>query len=313
MFEPYLRQPGLRLPMVMSIVTRDTLTPQSVWGGHQDAMSVREAGGVQMYCESVQEVLDTVILAYRVAERRDVMLPVNVCHDGNYLSFGTTRIELPDQALVDEFLGTADVNWHAALDPERPMAVDPLTGGSGGAGPSLFVRYRKGECAGMQNALAAICEAHEEWGRRTGRYHAPLIERYRMEDADFAIMTIGSMSGAGKDAVDDARESGKRVGLIKVKTFRPFPADAVADALRGVRAFGVVDRSVDFGWNCGPLYREVLTALHRVSPSPASLSFIGGLAGADLTVEHFARVIATTERLSNASPLPGPVWLNAGD
>ncbi len=95
MFEPYLRQPGLRLPMVMSIVTRDTLTPQSVWGGHQDAMSVREVGWIQMYCETVQEVLDTVVMGFRIAEHRDVMLPVNVCHDGNYLSFGATRVDLP--------------------------------------------------------------------------------------------------------------------------------------------------------------------------------------------------------------------------
>jgi phenylglyoxylate dehydrogenase alpha subunit len=312
MFEPYLRTPGLRMPIVMSIVTRDTLTPQGVWGGHQDAMSVREAGWIQMYCETVQEVLDTVILAYRVAEHRDVMLPVNVCHDGNYLSYGTTRVELPEQALVDGFLGVPDVNWHAALDPDRPMAIDPLTGGAGGGGPAMFVRYRQSECRGMQNALAVICEAHEEWGRRTGRYHAPLIEPYRMDGADFAIVTIGSMTGAAKDAVDEAREQGLRVGLVKVKTFRPFPAAAVAESLRGVRAFGVVDRSVDFGWNCGPLYREVVTALSQVAPPPVSLSFIGGLAGADLTVEHFARVIATTGQLTRVSPLAGPVWINAG-
>jgi pyruvate ferredoxin oxidoreductase alpha subunit/phenylglyoxylate dehydrogenase alpha subunit len=311
MFEPYLRTPGLRLPIVMSIVTRDTLTPQGVWGGHQDAMSVREAGWVQMYCESVQEVLDTVILAYRVAEHRDVMLPVNVCHDGNYLSYGTTRVELPEQDVVDAFLGTADVNWHAALDPDRPMAVDPLTGGPGGGGPGLFVRYRQGECRGMQNALEVISAAHAEWGRLTGRHHAPLIERYRMEGAEFAILTLGSMTGAAKDAVDEAREQGTPVGLVKVKTFRPFPAAVVADALRAVRAFGVVDRSVDFGWNCGPLYREVLTALHPLASQPASLSFIGGLAGADLTVGDFARVIATTGQLSRVAPLPGPVWLNA--
>src|SRR5512141_1376222 len=134
MFEPYLRQPGLRLPMVMSIVTRDTLTPQSVWGGHQDAMSVREVGWIQMYCETVQEVLDTVVMAYRIAEHRDVMLPVNVCHDGNYLSFGATRVDLPAQQDVDAFLGAPCINWHAALDPARPMAVDPLTGGAGGPG-----------------------------------------------------------------------------------------------------------------------------------------------------------------------------------
>ena len=311
MFEPYLRTPGMRLPIVMSIVTRDTLTPQCVWGGHQDAMSVREAGWVQMYCETVQEVLDTTIIAYRVAEQRDVMLPVNVCHDGNYLSYGTARIELPEQDAVDRFLGAPDVNWHAALDPDRPMAVDPLTGGPGGAGPAMFVRYRRGQCAGMHRALDAIRDAHREWGRLTGRNHAPLIECYRMEDADFAIVTLGSMTGAAKDAVDEARAAHRRVGLVKVKTFRPFPATDVADALRKLRAFGVVDRSVDFAWNCGPLYREVVTALQGGTRTPTSQSFIGGLAGADLTVELFQDVIETVGQMRDVAGPRDTVWLDA--
>ena len=240
------------------------------------------------------------------------MLPVNVCHDGNYLSYGTARCELPAQELVDQFLGTPDVNWHAALDPDRPMAVDPLTGGSGGVGPALFAGYRQGQCAGMHQALEAIGAAHAEWARLTGRNHAPLIERYRMGDADVALVTIGSMTGAAKDAVDDARARGQRIGLVKVKTFRPFPALAVREALRQVQAFSVVDRSVDFAWNCGPVYREVLTALHGVVPAVPSRSFIGGLAGADLTVEQFASVIDATRQFPAVPPAAGPVWLNAG-
>ena len=313
MFEPYLRQPGLRLPMVMSIVTRDTLTPQSVWGGHQDAMSVREVGWIQMYCETVQEVLDTILMGYRVAEHRDVMLPVNVCHDGNYLSFGVTRVDLPAPDEADAFLGKPNINWHAALDPSRPMAVDPLTGGAGGAGPRTFVRYRKGHCAGMQNALRVITEVHADWARHTGRSHAPLVERYRMDDAGIALVTIGSMTGAGKDAVDQARERGIRVGLVKVKTYRPFPVQAVVDALAGVQAVGVVDRSVSFGWNCGPLYQDVAGALGHAGIAMPSMSFIGGLAGADLTTQHFHAVIDRVLELAKSGG-PGPtVWLNESD
>lgn len=313
MFEPYIRTPGLRLPVVMSIVTRDTLSPQSVWGGHQDAMSVREAGWIQMYCESVQEVLDTVLMAYRIAEDRKVMLPVNVCHDGNYLSYGSTRIELPPQDIVDEFLGTADVNWHAALDPLRPMAIDPLTGGAGGAGPALFVGYRKGQCAGMQHALEAITATHAEWGRLTGRQHAPLIEEYRMDGAELAILTLGSMTGAGKDAVDEARARGVAVGLVKVKTYRPFPIAALAAALKDVKAVGVVDRSVDFSWNCGPLYRDTLSALYHAAAPIRSQSFIGGLAGADITVEDFGRVIETTAGLHRGAGGGATIWINDKD
>lgn len=313
MFEPYLRTPGLRMPMVMSIVTRDTLTPQSVWGGHQDAMSVREAGWIQMYCETVQEVLDTTILAYKVAEHRDVMLPVNVCHDGNYLSYGAARVELPSQEEVDAFLPPPATNWHAALDPARPMAVDPLTGGAGGPGPALFVRYRKGQCAGMQGALAVIEQAHEDWARIVGRRHAPLVECYRMDDAEVALVTLGSMTGAGKDAVDQARDRGVRVGLVKVKTYRPFPVQAVAQSLSGVKAVGVVDRSVSFGWNCGPLYQDVIGALQFASKRPAAMSFIGGLAGADITTDHFGRVIEHVQALARDGRAGETVWLNEKD
>jgi pyruvate ferredoxin oxidoreductase alpha subunit/phenylglyoxylate dehydrogenase alpha subunit len=313
MFEPYLRTPGLRLPLVMTIVTRDTLTPQSVWGGHQDAMSVREVGWIHMYCESVQEVLDTTIMAYKVAEHRDVMLPVNVNHDGNYLSFGAARCELPDQGEVSAFLGEKNVNWHVALDPQRPMAVDPLTGGAGGPGPSTFVRYRKGQCSGTQNALKVITEVHEQWGRRFGRTHAPLVESYRMDGAEYAIMTIGSMTGAAKDAVDEARERGDKVGLVKVKTYRPFPTQALAAALAEVKAVGVVDRSVSFGWNCGPLFQDTIAAMYYAPRRIPAMSFIGGLAGADLTVGHFERVIRRTADLARDGRPAETVWLNEKD
>lgn len=314
MFEPYFRTPPLRLPIVMSIVTRDGITPQCVWGGQQDAMTVKDAGWIQMYCEDVQEVMDTVIMAYKIAEHPEVMLPVNVCHDGNYLSYGISKAEVPDQEDVDAFLGKKNTNWHVALDPERPMAVDPLTGGAGGAGPAMFVRYRKGLCKGMQNALRVITEVHTQWAIHFGRSWAPLVEEYRLEDADYAIVTIGSMTGAAKDAVDVAKDSGKRVGLIKFKTFRPFPLEAALKAFSKVKAIGVVDRSVNFGWNCGPLYQEILATLYHLKEPIPALSFIGGLAGSDLTIEKFHRVIEQTEELFQGVPVPkGPIWLNEND
>ena len=313
MFEPYLRTSGMRLPLVMTIVTRDGITPQSVWGGHQDAMTVRESGWIQMYCETVQEVLDTTVMAFKLAEHHDIMLPVNVCLDGNYLSYGASRIELPEQAEVDAFMGAKDVNWHVALDPQRPMAVDPLTGGSGGNGPETFARYRRGQCRGMQNALRVITEIHEEWGQRFGHHFAPLVEEYRLDDAEYAIMTLGSMTGAAKDAIDEARAAGEKVGLIKIKTFSPFPVAALKHALRKVRALGVVDRSVAFRWNCGPMFQETLGVLYRLGRHVPAQSFIGGLAGADLTTAIFHRVIDETRALLTRPASDEPVWLNAKD
>jgi pyruvate ferredoxin oxidoreductase alpha subunit/phenylglyoxylate dehydrogenase alpha subunit len=313
MFEPYFRTPGLRLPMVVSLVTRDAVSPTCVWGGQQDAMTVKEVGWIHLYCESQQEILDSIPMAYKVAEHADVMLPVNVNHDGNYLSYGVARVDLPDQAVVDAFLGEKNVNWHACLDPERPMAVDPLTGGAGGVGPRTFVRYRKGLCDGMQAALRVIEEVHADWGRRTGRYWAPLIEEYRMEDAEIALVTIGSMTGAAKDAVDEARLDGRKVGIVKIKTFRPFPIARIAKALAKVKAIGVVDRAVNFGWNAGPVFQEVLAALYTQPARIPVMSFIGGLAGADITVEHFARVIERTLSLAAGDLAAQPVWLNEAD
>jgi phenylglyoxylate dehydrogenase alpha subunit len=314
MFEPYVRTPGLRLPMVASLVNRDMLSPQCVWGGQQDVMTVRDAGWIHMFCESAQEVLDTVIMAYRIAEHPEVMLPVNVNHDGNYLSYGVSRVEIPSQPVVDAFLGKKNVNWHAALDPDRPMAVDPLTGGADAEGAARFAAYRQGLCRGMQNALAVITDVHAEWERASGHAFAPLVEEYRLEDAEIALVTIGSMSGAAKDAVDAAREGGIAAGVIRIKTFRPFPVEALAQAAGKVRALGVVDRAVSYGWNCGPVCQEVLGALYRTGRAIPVLSFIGGLAGADLTAAHFTRAIEATRQALATPPealAPAPVWLNA--
>jgi len=311
MFEPYYRTPPLRLPIVMSIVNRDGITPQSVWGGQQDAMTVKEVGWIQLYCETVQEIMDTVIMAYRIAEDHGVMLPVNVCHDGNYLSYGVEEAVIPDQDQVDLFLGEKNTNWHAALDPERPMAVDPLTGGSGSPGPAMFTRYRMGLCQGMQNALKVIPEVHREWGDRFGRYYAPLVEEYRLNDAETAVVTIGSMTGAAKDAVDMAREAGQRVGLIKVKTFRPLPVAALRQALSKVKAVAVVDCSVSFGCNCGPVYHDILSVLYRLEERVPAISVIGGLAGADITEKHFLKVIESLASAQHSGDFPQqPMWLN---
>jgi len=309
MFEPYFRCPNLRLPIVMCIVTRDGITPQCVWGGQQDAMTVKECGWLHMYCENAQEVCDTVAMAFKIAEHRDIMLPVNVDFDGNFLSYAAEPVEIPDEEVVDAFLGEKNVNWHVALDPERPMAVDPLTGMTGPGG-KLFTRYRRGHCNSMQNALRVIAEVHQEWEEKIGHAFAPILEEYRLGDAEYAIMTIGSMTGAGKDAVDIARDKGEKVGLVKIKTFRPFPKKAVLHALAHVKAVGVVDRSVNYGWGCGPLYQEVLATLYFQEKRIPALSFIGGLAGTDITLDHFAEVIKITANAAKGEVAGDTIWLN---
>jgi len=308
MFEPYFRSPNLRLPIVMCIVCRDGITPQCVWGGHQDAMTVKEAGWLHLHCENNQEIVDTVVMAYKIAEHHDVMLPVSVCYDGNFLSFAAEPVEIVDQKIVDKFLGKKNVNWHVALDPERPMGVDPLTGLTP-LGGKLFTRYRQGHCKGMQNSLRVITEVHAEWKKATGHDFAPLIEEYRMNKAEYAIMTIGSMTGAGKDAVDMARDKGKKVGLIKIKTFRPFPVKALAKAISKVKAVSVVDRSVNYGWNCGPLCQEVFATMPFVDKKIPIISHIGGLAGTDLTTDHMAVAIENAAKAAKGKVPKETIWL----
>jgi pyruvate ferredoxin oxidoreductase alpha subunit/phenylglyoxylate dehydrogenase alpha subunit len=166
----------------------------------------------------------------------------------------------------------------------------------------------------MQKALEVIEEVHTEYGKKVGRSYGPLIEAYRMEDADYAIMTIGSMTGAAREAVDIARGEGKRVGLLKVKTFRPFPVEAIHRSLAKAKALGVVDRSVNFGWGTGPLYQEVLAATYFLERRIPAISFIGGLSGSDLTVDnHFRRVVEITERAVQGEVPGQTIWLNEND
>ncbi|HPD60490.1 MAG TPA: phenylglyoxylate dehydrogenase [Thermodesulfobacteriota bacterium] len=308
MFEPYFRSPNFRLPIVMCIVCRDGITPQCVWGGHQDAMTVKEAGWIHMHCENNQEITDTVVMSYKIAEHHDVMLPVSVCYDGNFLSFAAEPVEIVDQKVVDKFLGKKNINWHVALDPERPMGVDPLTGLTP-LGGKLFARYRQGHCKGMQNALRVITDVHAEWKKATGHDFAPLIEEYRMNKAEYAIMTIGSMTGAGKDAVDVARDKGKKVGLIKIKTFRPFPVKALARSMSKVKAISVVDRSVNYGWNCGPLCQEVWATVPFMDKKIPVISHIGGLAGTDLTIEHMTEAIENAAKAAKGKVPKETIWL----
>src|SRR4030065_938575 len=254
MFEPYIRSAPLRLPIVMVIATRDGISPQCVWGGQQDAITVRDGGWIQIFVENNQEILDTVIMAYKIGEDQEVLLPVNVCYDGFYLSHMSEAIKIPDQTLVDRFLPPYRPD-HVKLDPDLPMAVDPPTPGI------LSTQYRQGHLEGQERAKAVIERVDEEFGRIFGRSYGGLIENYRMEDAETALVAMGSPCGTGKVVVDRVREKGVKVGLVKVRALRPFPVERLFDSLKGVRAIGVIDKNVCFGWGRGGLYMELSAAM----------------------------------------------------
>lgn len=205
MYEPYFRASTLRLPVVMAVANREMISPQTLWGGPQDSLTVRDAGWLQIYVEDNQEILDTMIMAYRIAEDKNVLLPINVCFDGFYLSHMSERVEIPTQEQVDEFLPKY-VPEHIILDPRRPMAVDPLTNGN------LLTEYRLKHMMGQQNALKLLEELDKVYGEKFGRSYGGAVEEYRCDDADYVIVTMGSMTGVAKDRVDKARADGKEGG-----------------------------------------------------------------------------------------------------
>ena len=301
MYEPYFRMSTLRIPMVMAIATREMTSPETIWSGQQDAMSVREAGWIQMFCESNQEILDMMIQGYMIAENEKVSLPVNICYDGFYSSHLIEGLEVPAQEEVDAFLPAH--KGYAYLDPGHPQALDPLTPGD------LMMKYRKDHLEAMEAALDVIDEVDAKFAAAFGRSYGGCLEEYRTEDADLVLITVGGMSGTGKDAVDAAREKGVKAGLIRLRFTRPFPAKRLAAALKGKKAFAVVDRSVSFGWSRGPMYMETKAAIADADERYASFSAIGGLGGADLSYGHMLRCLEKLEAIKNEPGEKETLWL----
>ncbi|MEL7622391.1 MAG: transketolase C-terminal domain-containing protein [Clostridiales bacterium] len=283
MYEPYFRASTMRLPIVMDIVNREMISPQTIWGGPQDSLSVRDAGWIQIYVEDNQEILDMNVQAFKIAEHKDVLLPVNICFDGFYLSHMTEGVLVCEQEKVDAFLPKY-LPEHVKLDPERPMAVDPLT-------PGAYLQYyRELHMQAMDNAKKVIRQVNDEFAQLFGRSYGGLVDTYRLEDADYVLITMGSLTGTARVAVDYARQKGVKAGILKLRSIRPFPKELVQQYLKGRKAAGVVDRNVSFGWHCGITYLEVLSAMGGALNMPL-LPFIGGLGGEDLTIQLLAKAI----------------------
>ena len=306
MYEPYFRASTLRLPVVMAVANREMISPQTLWGGPQDSLTVRDAGWLQIYVEDNQEILDTMIMAYRIAEDKNVLLPINVCFDGFYLSHMAERVEIPSQEQVDEWLPKYQPT-HIKLDPETPMAVDPLTNGY------LLTEYRLKHMQAQQNALKLLEELDEKFGEKFGRSYGGAVEEYRCDDAEYVIVTMGSMTGVAKDCVDAAREQGKQVGLLKIRMVRPFPSERIANVLKDKKAFGVIDRNVSFGWNTGIIYEEICASMNRANAFVPNIPFIAGLGGEDITSEHIDYAIDAVIAQSGKTEKHPTIWLNRED
>ncbi len=283
MFEPYIVAANQRLPIVMVIASRESLPPMTVSGGGQDVMTVKTTGWIQLHVESCQEIMDTIIMAYRLAEDPEILLPVTVAYDGYYLSYFSEAVDIPAQEKVDRFLPRR--KRFPIIDPETPMTVTPW------ASPKEFTEYRIKHMNALQRAKTKLEEIEDEFQRVFGRSYGGQIEEYRCDDADIVLVAMNSCVGTAKVVVDQKRDEGLKVGLVKVRMFRPFPREKVVTALKGKKAIGVIDRNVCFGWNCGHLLVELKAALNDLAERMPLVNFIGGLNGGDITLEHMARII----------------------
>ena len=285
MYEPYIFAAAHRLPIVMVNANRET-PPAAVASSGQDIMMVKDAGWIQIHVESCQEILDTIIMAYKLAEDPEILLPVTMAYDGYYLSYYSEAVDIPSQKKVDQFLPRRERS--PRLDPETPMTMQPTVS------VQMFTEYRVKHMAALQRAKTKLEEIEGEFQRVFGRSYGGQMEEYRCDDADIVLVALGSCVGTAKVMVDQKRDEGLKVGLVKVRLFRPFPRERLITALRGKKAIGVIDRNVCFPWNCGHLLVELRLALmNDLWERIPLLNFIGGLNGGDITLEHMARIIDT--------------------
>lgn len=292
---------GCRVPIVMPVVNRALASPWSLWCDHQDTMAERDSGWMQFYCENVQEVFDFTTIGYRLAEHEDVLTPIMICLDGFFLSHSMQKVLIPKQSEVDEFLGDY-VKKNTYLDPLNPMVINNLTS------PDEFTEMRYQQKNGFDNAVKVMDKVFLEFEKKFGRAHRA-IEGYKLEDAEAVIVTLGSMSGTVKQVVNILRNQGKKVGSLKIVSFRPFRNDLINEMLKGKKRIAVLDRTAGLGSQGAPLWHEVRNALEE--PNAVVKSYIGGLGGRDISIQTVLNVFADV--MDNSSKNESPVWIDVKD
>jgi pyruvate ferredoxin oxidoreductase alpha subunit len=288
---------GMRAPIVMGVVNRAVAPPWSAGADHTDTIAQRDTGWVQLYAETNQEVLDMVLEAYRLAEDPAVRLPVMVCEDAFYLSHTVEPVDVPSAEAVDAFLPPRV--GHAILVPGQAGRLGSFTG------PDEYVRFRRDDAAATERVLPTLATIEAEFGLRFGRPLGGPVVPYRLDDADTALVTLGTASTTARSVVDELRARGRRVGLLKLRMLRPFPEREIRDALAGVDRVGVLDRSYTFG-TAGAVATEVRAALYPAPRRPEVTSFLAGIGGRDITP---ALVRGMFERLRGVAAVE-PVWMD---
>jgi pyruvate ferredoxin oxidoreductase alpha subunit len=277
MYEVLFSIAGMRLPCVIVMANRSVSSPISIWNDHQDAISARDNGWIQLWAEDAQEAADLVIQAYKIGEDHRILLPVMVNMDGFSLTHVYEPVEEYDQKMVDEFLPPYKPLY--ALDPKNPISMGTL------AQPEVYTEARYMVHNAQLKAKEVIEDVAKDFGQLFGRYYGGLIDTYRMEDAEVALVAMGSIVGTMKDAVDEMRDTGIKVGIVKVRSYRPFPVEALRAALKGVKCICVIDRDISMGME-GALFTDLKAGLYARSNAEL-LGFIAGMGGRDITIQDF--------------------------
>ncbi len=269
---------GARMPIVMMNANRALATPWNIYGDQMDSMFLINSGWIQVYVEDAQEALDMMIQAYRIAEHEDVMTPMMVNLDGFVLTHTYELVEIPDQDKVDEFLPPINMTKQK-MDVDNPKSLCIS------AGNDFNMEFKIKQEMDMRNSVSIIEAVDSEFGDKFGRYYNGMLEEYRCEDAEVILITTGSVTGTSRIVVDALREEGKKVGLLKLRYLRPFPAERIAETVKNAKAVGVVDKNISFGFE-GTIFTNVNSAIVTLEKTPNTINFIGGLGGRDITKEN---------------------------
>ena len=289
---------SLRLPIVLSLVNRAVSGPLNIHNDHSDAMGVRDAGWIMLFSENNQEAYDNTLMAHRIAENEKVMLPLMVCQDGFITSHSIENIELVEDEKVKEFVGEYHPK-HYLLNQNEPIAVGPLDV------QSYLFEHKAQQAEAMKNAKQVILDVAKDFEKMTGRKYG-LFEEYKMEDAEVAIVCMNSTAGTTKAVVNKLREQGKKVGLLKLRVFRPFPVDEISEALNNLKAVAILDKADSLNAAGGALFQDVTSAMYVNKKQVPAVNYVYGIGGRDTKEDDIEKVYNDLFEIVNKGEVKNP-------
>ncbi len=291
---------GMRLPIVLYNANRALSAPINIWCDHQDTISARDTGWIQFYAENNQEIFDLMLIAFRVAEDKRVLLPAMACIDAFVCTHTFEPVDVPSQEEIDDFLPPYKPE-HVKLDPEDPWTLGPF------GVPEYYQEMRYAQHLAMKNAEKVIDEVFQDFEKRFGRKYQK-VTPYRTEDADIIFITIGSISGTAKEFVDKVREEGKKVGTIKITVLRPFPFKEILPLIKNAKVVATLERNISMGYG-GAVYADLAGTLINEEKKPVLIDFILGLGGRDVTFKDFNEILDVCEKVMAGEKVERPVWI----